>query len=223
MFTRILAAMVVGAIVMFGLGFFIYGLLLADFMKAQMTAEAAKLIPLPNEADPKQLSMMTVNPPTAALMLSEFVDLKPGDWVMQNVANSGVGSYLIQLAKIRGFRTVNIVRRDSAVADVKALGGDVVLVDGEKLSKRVKEATGDAKILLGIDAVGGEATDRLASCLSAGATLVNYGMMSGEPCQISPKYFVFNDITLKGFWLAKWFRNSTRDQHGQDRASAWRQ
>ena len=179
---------------------------------SHVVVEAAKLIPLPNEADPKQLSMMTVNPPTAALMLSEFVDLQQGDWVIQNVANSGVGSYLIQLAKIRGFKTVNIVRRDSAVADVKALGGDVVLVDGEKLSKRVKEAIGDAKILLGIDAVGGEATDRLASCLSAGATLVNYGMMSGEPCQVSPKYFVFNDVTLKGFWLAKWFRNSTRDQ-----------
>ncbi len=179
---------------------------------SHVVADAAKLIPLPNEADPQQLSMMTVNPPTAALMLSEFVDLKPGDWVIQNVANSGVGSYLIQLAKIRGFKTVNIVRRESAVAEVKALGGDVVLVDGEKLAKRVKEATAGATILLGIEAVGGAATDRLASCLSTGGTLVNYGMMSGDACQISPKSFIFNDITLKGFWLAKWFRQSTRDQ-----------
>lgn len=179
---------------------------------SHVVAEAAKLIPLPNEADPQQLSMMTVNPPTAALMLSEFVDLQPGDWVIQNVANSGVGSYLIQLAKIRGFKTVNVVRRESAVADVKELGGDVVIVDGEKLAKRVAEATNGAKIMLGIDAVGGEATDRLASTLGTGATLVNYGMMSGKPCQISARSFIFNDVTLKGFWLAKWFRSASKEQ-----------
>ena len=34
---------------------------------------------------------------------------------------------------------------------------------------------------LSADAVGGAATDRLSSCLAEGATLVNYGAMSGEP------------------------------------------
>ena len=49
-------------------------------------------------------------------MLSEFVDLKPGEWVIQNAANSGVGDYLVQLARLRGLKTVNVVRRDSAAA-----------------------------------------------------------------------------------------------------------
>ncbi len=120
-----------------------------------IVAEAKALMPLPNDADPLQLAMMTVNPPTASLMLSEFVKLEPGEWVIQNVANSGVGSYLIQLAKARGFKTVNIVRRESAVAGVLETGGDVVLVDGPSLAKRVAEATGGAKIRLAIDAVGG--------------------------------------------------------------------
>ena len=47
MIVRMLAAAVVGGIVMFGLGFLIYGLLLADFMKAGMTPEAAKLMKEP--------------------------------------------------------------------------------------------------------------------------------------------------------------------------------
>jgi len=174
-------------------------------------AEARTLVPLPEGADPLQLAMLTVNPPTASLMLSEFVPLAAGEWVIQNVANSGVGSYLMQLAGRRGLRTVNLVRRESAVAATKDQGGDVVLVDGENIARRVKEATGGAAIRLGIDAVGGAATDRLAQCLAEGATLVNYGMMSGQPCQVSPSSFVFRDITLKGFWLAKWFRDSSRD------------
>ena len=44
MITRILVATLVGGIVMFGLGFLIYGVLLDAFMKANMTAEAAKLM-----------------------------------------------------------------------------------------------------------------------------------------------------------------------------------
>lgn len=177
-----------------------------------VVGEAKKLMPLPNEADPLQLAMMTVNPPTASLMLTEFVELKPGDWVIQNAANSGVGAYLIQLAKIRGLKTVNIVRRESAVAGVKELGGDIVLVDGSGLAKRVAEATGGAKILLAIDAVGGASTDNLALCLGEGGVLVNYGAMSGEPCQISPTSFIFRDVTLRGFWLAQWFRKATPPQ-----------
>lgn len=173
-----------------------------------IVADAKRLMPLPNEADPVQLAMMTVNPPTAKLMLSEFVDLQPGDWVIQNAANSGVGEYLVQIAKLRGLKTVNIVRRESAIDAVKAAGGDVVVVDGPGLMKRVAEATGEAKIRLGIDAIGGEATNRLASCLAVGGTLVNYGVMSGEDCVISARNFVFKDVTLKGFWLAFWFRNA---------------
>ncbi len=184
-----------------------------------LVADARRLVPIPDGADPQQLAMLTVNPATAALLLTEFVTLAPGDWVIQNVANSAVGGYLVQLAKLRGFKTVNLVRRESAVASVLADGGDVVLVDGDApggalgrdLSARVKAAVGGADIRLGLDAVGGAATDRLARCLSEGATLVNYGMMSGEACQVTPASFIFNDITLRGFWLAKWFSQASRE------------
>ena len=179
---------------------------------SHMVAEASKLMPLPNGVDPLQLAMMTVNPPTAHLMLQEFVDLQAGEYVIQNAANSGVGEYLIQLAKIRGLKTVNIVRRESAVAAVAAMGGDVVLVDGPGLAKRVAESTENAKIRLAIDAVGGKSTDNLANCLAQGGTLVNYGMMSGESCVMSPSSFVFRDVTLRGFWLALWFRKATPPQ-----------
>jgi trans-2-enoyl-CoA reductase len=177
-----------------------------------LVAEANKLVPLPNEADPIQLSMITINPPTAALMLSEFVDLQPGEWVIQNAANSGVGYYLVQLAKLRGLKTVNVVRRESLIAPLKAEGADVVVVDGDNLAKRVAEATGGASIRLGIDAVGGAATGRIADCLAHEGTLVNYGLMSGEPCQLGPGTLVFKDLHVRGFWLAKWFRTASREE-----------
>jgi NADPH:quinone reductase-like Zn-dependent oxidoreductase len=179
---------------------------------SHVVVPAAHLVPLPNDADAKQLAMLTVNPPTASLLLSDFASLQPGDWVIQNSANSGVGSYVVQLARLRGLKTVNLVRRESAVAGVQAQGGDVVLVDGDDLAERVKAATGGAAIKLGIDAVGGSATMRLAATLAEGATVVNYGALSGEPCVLSPRELVFRDVTLKGFWLARWFRTTPMTQ-----------
>lgn len=172
-------------------------------------AKAATLMPLPDEGDALQLAMLTVNPPTASLLLSEFVTLDAGDWVIQNAANSAVGEYVIQLAKARGLHTVNVVRREDMVPVLEALGGDVVLVDGPDLAARVAHATGGATIRLGLDAVGGSATDRLAQSLAVGGTVVNYGAMSGEPCKVAPGTFVFRNITLRGFWLAFWFRQAS--------------
>jgi NADPH:quinone reductase-like Zn-dependent oxidoreductase len=82
-------------------------------------------------------------------------------------------------------------------------------VDDTDLAKRVRAATGGADVRLGIDAVGGVATDHLAACLCEGGVLVNYGMMSHQPCQVSPASLVFRGVTLRGFWLAKWFQNAT--------------
>lgn len=180
-----------------------------------VVTEAAQLVPLPSEADPQQLAMMTINPPTAALLLSEFVAVGPNEWVLQNAANSAVGLYLVQLAGYRGHRTVNVVRREDAAPVVREAGGDIVLVDGDDLAQRVTEATGGAKIRLGIDAVGGAATGRLAECLCRGATLVNYGRMSGEPCAVDPGAFIFADLTMRGFWLASWFRHAPEQERDE--------
>jgi len=116
----------------------------------------------------------------------------------------------MQIAAQRGIRTVNVVRRDSAVAGVEEQGGDVTLVDGPDLHKRVKEATGGAPSSWE-STPGGAATDHLASCLTEGAPVVNYGMMSGEPCQMSPANVVFRDVSLKGFWLARWFSKASKE------------
>jgi NADPH:quinone reductase-like Zn-dependent oxidoreductase len=83
----------------------------------RLLVDAAKLFPLPEGADRKQLSMLTVNPPTASLLLTEFVALEPGDWVAQNAANSGVGRWVIAFAKKRGFKTVNVVRRPELIEE----------------------------------------------------------------------------------------------------------
>lgn len=166
------------------------------------------VFPLPDGVDPKQLAMLRVNPPTAYLMLHQFVATKPGQWVIQNAANSGVGHCLIRLARLAGVKTVNVVRREELVAPLRAFGGDVVLTDGPDLDARVRAAIGDDNLPLAVDAVGGSATQRLARCVSDGGIVVNYGVLSGEPCRVDGRETVFRDVSLRGFWLRKWFADT---------------
>jgi len=176
--------------------------------RSRVMAKAARLFPLP-PADPQQLAMLTVNPATAMVMLKTFVALKPGDWVIQNAANSGVGHNLIKLAKKLGYRSLNVVRRAELAAALKAEGADEVLVDGPDLGARVSAITGkDAAPKLGIDCIGGEGTRHIAGALADGGTVVNYGLLSGQPCMVDAAETVFRDITLRGFWLVRWFASA---------------
>ena len=175
-----------------------------------VVADGRHLVPLP-EGDLDQLSMLLVNPATAHLLLEDFVDLKEGDWVIQSAANSAVGGYLVQLAKERGINVVNIVRRESAIQGLKDLGAETVLVDGPDLAERVKAATG-AKMKLAVDAVAGATFGRLSDTLERGGTLVNYGGMSNEPCQIEAGPLIFRDIHVRGFWLVNWFERASKEE-----------
>ena len=173
--------------------------------RARFKAPGNTLFALPAHVDPRQLAMLRVNPPTAHLMLHDFVVPRPGQWVIQNAANSGVGHCLIRLAREAGLRTVNVVRRPELVAPLRAFGADEVLVDGPDLDQRVRAAIDGGALPLAIDAVGGSGTQRLARCLDDGGTVVNYGVLSGEACVMDARDTVFRDVSLRGFWLRRWF------------------
>ena len=169
--------------------------------RERLVLPAAELFPLPAEADPRQLSMLSINPPTAALLLSEYVSLRPGDWVLQNAGNSGVGRSVIALARHRGLRTVSLVRREELVNELREQGADVVLVDGPDLRSRVAEATSAARIRLAIDGVSGQSTAALSGCLAPGGTVVLYSLVSGQSGVANGIDLIFRDIAIRGFWV----------------------
>jgi NADPH:quinone reductase-like Zn-dependent oxidoreductase len=169
--------------------------------RERMVISADGLFALPADADPRQLAMLSINPPTAALLLSEYVDLKPGEWVVQNAANSGVGRWVIAFAKTRGLKTVNIVRRPELVPELEAIGGDLVVVESPDVSGRINAAVGHAELRLALDGVSGPATGVLAATLSPRGTLVSFAAMSLEPMSISPLDIIFKPVTMRGFFM----------------------
>ncbi len=161
------------------------------------------VIAVPPGVELRQAAMLRINPPTALLLLTDIADLGPGEWVIQNVANSAVGRLVIRLARARGLKTMNVVRRDSLFGDLAALGADACAVDGPELAETVKAKTHGAPIRLGLDAVSGRATARLASCVGEGGVVCNYGSMSGEDPVMSRNALIGGGQTLVGFILGR--------------------
>ena len=96
---------------------------------------------------------------------------------------------------------------------IRDRGGDIVVVDSDDLGSRIRQEIGpDASVKLGIDAIGGSATARLADCLSKGGTVVNYGFLAGEPCQMTPTHTIVKGLALKGFWLVGYMRSTPREE-----------
>src|ERR1700720_385623 len=176
----------------------LYGLAWAE----RIVAPAAGLFALPADVDPQQLAMLTINPPTAGLLLSEFVDLAPGDWVVQNAANSGVGRAVIAFAKARGFKTINLVRRPELIDELKTLGGDLVIVDSPEGLNLVKAALGTAAPRLEMDGVGGPSAATLNDLLGRDGTIVAYAALGKAPIPISAIALIFKRISLRGFFLS---------------------
>jgi len=183
-----------------------------------VAVKASELVAVPPGIDPVHAAMLKINPMTAWRLLHDYVDLKKGDWLIQNAANSAAGRAVIQITRELGYKTVNVVRRMELTDELRAEGGDVVLVDGEDLREEVKGATGDAQIRLGLNAVGGDSALRLANCLAPGSTLVTFGAMSLQPLKIPNGLLIFKDLRFRGIWINKWYDNATI----QERMDAFR-
>ena len=107
-----------------------------------VAVKADELVVVPAGIEPVHAAMLKINPMTAWRLLHDYVDLARGDWLIQNAANSAAGRAVIQIAHELGYKTVNVVRRSELIGELRAEGGDVVLVDSENLRHEVQDAIG---------------------------------------------------------------------------------
>ncbi len=166
-------------------------------------APAKMVIPMPDSIDDNTAAQL-IAMPLSALMLLEFLQVKPGQWIVQNAANGAVGKALAMLAKARGVHCLNLVRRDAGVAEMEALGiENTISTASEDWTKQVKTTVGDGVVAAAVDSVGGTASGELMKLLSENGTLVSFGSMTGEPMQIGSGDVIFKQATVKGFWGSK--------------------
>jgi NADPH:quinone reductase-like Zn-dependent oxidoreductase len=178
----------------------------------RVVASERSVVVVPDDVDPLQLAMLPINGATAALMLRRYVDLRPGDWVVQSLGTSAVARHVVALAQRAGVRVASVVRRPEAVAELQAAGDDLVLLDGEDVGERLVAALGGRHARLALEGAGGGMAGRLAQALELHGTLVTYSSATGEPPLLGLADLVYQELALHGFWLINWVWNAPRDE-----------
>lgn len=170
-------------------------------------APSRMVIPLP-DAIPDEVAAQLIAMPLSALMLLEFLQVNAGDWIIQNTANGTVGKTLAMLAQSRGVHSINLVRRNEAVAELQALGIQHVVSTAQNgWQQQVEQIVAGAPIRAAVDSIGGQASADLLSLLGENGTLVSFGTQLGEPMQIASGDLIFKQATVKGFWGSKVSQN----------------
>lgn len=167
--------------------------------------------------NPVQVGTVSVNPCTAYRMLKDFESLETGDWFIQNGANSGVGRAAIQLGRLWGLKSINIIRDRPSQEETKALkdellalGATQVVTESELLSRAFREKVaewtngGRESIKVGLNCVGGKPTSALIKQLGPGGHLITYGGMAKQPLELPTGLLIFKDLKFSGFWVSRW-------------------
>jgi len=178
---------------------------------------ADRALPMPDAVPDPVASQTLANPVTAWALVNDEIDMQPGEWLLQTAAASTLGKLVIQLARRRGFRTLNVVRRRAHVDDVLAAGGDaVVCTEDESLSERVSRIVGADGVAWALDSVGGEVGAEVVSCLRPGGTMLSVGLLSGTTLgTLDARSLIFNGTTVRGFWIIEWFGRRPADVIGR--------
>ncbi|XP_042649875.1 enoyl-[acyl-carrier-protein] reductase, mitochondrial [Tyto alba] len=175
------------------------------------------LLKVPSDIPVLCAATLSVNPCTAYRMLADFETLAPGDSVIQNAANSGVGQAVIQIAKASGIKTINVVRDrpdlPKLVERLMALGADHVITEEMLRKPEMKDIFKSIpKPRLALNCVGGKSTTEMLRHLQPKGTMVTYGGMAKQPVMVPVSAFIFRDVRLRGFWMTQWRKDHAQDQ-----------
>jgi len=157
-----------------------------------------------------------VNPMSAYLMSTKCHTPQKGEYLLQTAAGSALGKLVIQLGKILGFKTINIVRSESNKSELLSLGADEVIVTStEKIPERVAAITGGKGVKYAIDCVGGEQTSEILQSMAFKGKLIIYGQLANEDIHFKSGLLVVKLLTIEGFWLSDWAKSAPPEERKQ--------
>ena len=167
----------------------------------------AQAIRAPEGITDEQVASLLINPASAIMMVRRVLAVPRGQWLLQSAAGSELGRMIIRLAKRDGIRTINVVRRRDAVAELETLGADAVIVSTDgPIDERVREIVGPQGVRYAIDPGTGQTGTEIFRSLSEDGRMLVYGSLTREPIRVGddPRFTLSGRRRLEVYWLGYW-------------------
>lgn len=150
------------------------GVTVSGSYATRRNVKAQWLAPAPEGADAAKLVAAILNGTTAWQMFHRLANPAPGEWVLVHGAAGGVGSLLLDLAKIAGVKAIGTASANKADV-IRARGGEPVDYRGEDVLARARALSGGG-VAAAFDHVGGKHLKKVSMpALRTGGVGVLYG------------------------------------------------
>ena len=189
-----------------------------NLWRERAICKASNVVAVPDAITDEAAATSYQNPLTAWALTQSIRQLGDGDWLLQTAAASSVGRLVLQLSKVYGFRTINVIHRRTQAEIVRGLGGDeIVCTEDEDLRSRLQEITHERGIEYAIDCVAGEVGGEIVRNLAPSGMLVQFGALSShrqtDPTKflmpvLSPK-LIYSAATVRGWWIPRWLETQS--------------
>jgi NADPH:quinone reductase-like Zn-dependent oxidoreductase len=168
-----------------------------------------KLVPVPAGLDAAEAVAVVLNYITAYQMLHRSVKARPGQRMLIHGASGGVGSAMLQLAKLAGVEMYGTCSAQAA-AVVRELGGIPIDYKNMDFVKEIHRLTGDGVDAV-FDGIGGDNLWRSRDAMREGGRVVIYGFQSkmrgGRMATASEgRHPIRESAELGRFIVRNWFK-----------------
>ena len=185
----------------------------------KVAVDSATVIPLPDEIDFDAGAAFPVIYLTAYHLLHTVGKIREGGWVLLHAAAGGVGTAVIQLAKIGGARVIGLTSSKQKAARATELGVESAFTyDHPNLVQEVMTASGGKGADLVLDSVGGPNFGRNFEMLAPLGQVVWFGFAGGFPAdtllQSFGKHFM-KGVGLRTFHLTSSVAEPYPEMFGQ--------
>jgi NADPH2:quinone reductase len=141
---------------------------------------AWKLVPLPPDLDMKVAAGVMLQGLTAHYLTHSTFILKPGDTALVHAAAGGVGSVIVQVARIVGARVIATAGTEAKAELARGAGAhDVIVYTRQDFEAEVKRLTAGNGVDVVYDSVGKDTFEGSLNCLRPRGMLALFGFSSG--------------------------------------------
>ncbi len=184
-----------------------------NLWRERVICKASAVVRVPAAIGDEAASTSYQNPLAAWALTQSIRRLQPGDWLLQTAAASSVGKLVLQLSKVYGFRTINVVRRREEVAVIRSFGGEeIICTEDEDLRSRIEALTQGKGIDYAIDCVAGDVGAEVARNLAPAGVMVQFGALSSHRQTDAAKFsmpifspkLIYSAATVRGWWIPLW-------------------
>ena len=168
----------------------------------QTLIDARRAFPVPRSLSDAQACSFFVNPLTALVLVRHVLEVPRGAVVLQTAAGSALCQMVRNLARIDGFRVIDVVRSRAGAERLKQGGSKyVVASEDEDMLDAVRRVAPEGVHAV-LDCVGGATGSEAIRALRPGARMICYGTLSREPISLPPRDIMMPMTSIEGFYLS---------------------